>query len=311
MNTNTNTHTKALIIGTRGSKLAMIQTEKVWSMLLRAIPDIEIAIKVIRTEGDRDLSVPLSSFGGRGAFVKSIEHSLLHNKIDVAVHSLKDLPSRLPEGLVLGAVPEREDPRDALVSSNGHTLETLPAGSVIATGSERRRVQIAKNRPDVKFAGIRGNVETRLSKLDSEDIDAVVLAAAGLRRLGLEERITQYIEIETILPAPCQGALGLECRADDSETLSMLEHIDDRDAHICVNAERIFIATLGMGCHTPVGALARFAGEEIEFRGFVYDEKKDTIIRKTVSADNNTIEEVSEKMAHQFISQLADGLLEK
>ncbi len=308
---NTNTHTKTLILGTRGSRLALIQTEKVRSMLLRAIPDIEITIKVIKTEGDSDLSIPLSSFGGRGAFVRSIEHSLLRNDIDAAVHSLKDLPSQLPEGLVLGSVPEREDPRDALVSSNGHTLEALPAGSVIATGSERRRVQISEKRPDIRFIDIRGNVETRLRKLDSEDIDAVVLAAAGMLRLGLKSRITQYIEIETCLPAPCQGALGLECRDDDSDTLSMLEHIDDSDAHICVDAERIFIATLGMGCHTPVGALARFTGEEIEFCGFAYDEIKDTVIRKTVSADKNTIEVVSEKMAHQFISQLTEVGLEK
>ncbi len=308
---NTNAHTKTLILGTRGSRLALIQTEKVRSMLLRAIPGIGITIKVIKTEGDSDLSTPLSSFGGRGAFVRSIEHSLLRKDIDAAVHSLKDLPSQLPEGLVLGSVPERKDPRDALVSSNGHTLETLPTGSVIATGSERRRVQISEKRPDFRFVDIRGNVETRLRKLESEDIDAVVLAAAGMRRLGLKSRITQYIEIETCLPAPCQGALGLECRSDDSETLSMLEHIDDSDAHICVDAERIFIATLGMGCHTPVGALARFTGEKIEFRGFVYDEKKETVIRKTVSADTNTIEAVSEKMANQFISQLAEAGLEK
>ena len=298
-------NTNSLVLGTRGSKLALIQTEKVRSMLVKAIPDIQVSIKILKTEGDTDLCSPLSSFGGRGAFVRTIEHALLRNEIDAAVHSLKDLPSQLPDGLILGAVPEREDPRDALISSNGCGLETLPPGSIIATCSERRRVQILTIRPDVTFTGIRGNIETRLRKLDEENIDAVVLAAAGLLRLGLTSRITQYLEIDNVLPAPCQGALGLECRADDSETLSLLSYIENYDIRTCVDAERSFIATMGMGCHTPVGSLAQFDGDEIIFSGFVYHENNDRVIRKTVRTIRDNIFIVCREMGENFRSLIA------
>ncbi|MFC1509044.1 hydroxymethylbilane synthase, partial [Candidatus Omnitrophota bacterium] len=241
---------KTIILGTRGSRLALVQAENVKGMLQSAFPSLDVTLKIIKTEGDRDLTSPLTDFGGRGAFVRTIELALLHCEIDIAVHSLKDLPSQLPEGLCLGAAPERKDIRDVLISTSGKNLETLPPESIIATGSDRRKVQIGYARSDVTFAGIRGNIETRLRKLETEDIDAVIMAAAGLHRLGLESKITQYLEPEIVLPAPCQGALGIECRINDSTTREILTEIDNSDVRICVDAERTFIATLGMGCHT-------------------------------------------------------------
>ena len=291
---------KSLIIGTRGSRLALVQTEKVRCMLLKAFPPLDVSTKIIKTEGDNDLTSPLSEFDGRGAFVRSIEHALLRNEIDVAVHSLKDLPSQLPQGLTLGSVPEREDPRDVIVSSDSQKLETFPAGVVIATGSDRRRIQISNIRPDIKFVDIRGNIETRLKKLDSVEIDAVVLAAAGLKRLGLSSRITQYLEPETALPAPCQGALGIECRSDDGDTISLLSAIDNEDVRTCVEAERSFIRTLGMGCHTPVGSFASIENDKVVFRSFVFHEGTGKIYRENII----TSREKAKDDAHDIAEKL-------
>ncbi|MCE5249840.1 hydroxymethylbilane synthase [bacterium] len=287
----------SLVLGTRGSTLALAQTETVRARLMLMFPELKIETRIIKTEGDIDRTSPLSDFGGRGAFVRSIENALLLHKIDAAVHSLKDLPSKLPEGLVLGAAPERADYRDVLVSPVGHTLKTLPSGSVIATGSIRRRVQIRAVRPDVVFADIRGNIETRLKKPGHESVDAVVLAAAGLERLGLSSAVTEYLDTETVLPAPCQGALGLECRADDPDVLSLLNAIDDRDVRACVETERAFIETLGMGCHMPVGALARFEGREIVFSGFVSPAGHGDMMRETIHATPEQAQTSAREMA--------------
>ena len=209
---------KSLLLGTRGSRLALIQTEEVRNILLDQYPELLIDIKVIKTEGDLDRTSPLSSFGGRGAFVRSIESSLLSGEIDAAVHSLKDLPSKLPDGLALGAVPLREDPRDVVVIRDGCDLNSLSPGNIVGTGSDRRKSQLKNIWADLKYSVIRGNVETRLRKLDDGKVDALVLAAAGLKRLGFLSRISWYIEPDMVLPAPCQGAIGVECRADDQKT---------------------------------------------------------------------------------------------
>ncbi len=290
----------SLRIGSRGSRLAMVQTESVKAALKNAHPEIDIIIEIINTEGDIDRNSPLASFGGRGAFVKSIEQALLDNRIDIAVHSLKDLPSELPGGLELGAVPGREDVRDILGGGSGKKFAELPAGSIIGTGSERRMKQILAQRPDLECRGIRGNVETRLKKADSGEYDAVVLAAAGMKRLELEDRITDFFPVDSILPAPCQGAIGIECRADDKDTLSLLSAIENSDARRCTELERLFIATLGMGCHTPVAAFAEIENGRVHFRAWVHPGGE----KKAVSVDLS----LEDKGAGDRIRNLAEDI---
>ncbi|MBN1294392.1 MAG: hydroxymethylbilane synthase [Candidatus Latescibacteria bacterium] len=290
---------KSIILGTRGSKLALIQTEKVRDMLKNAVQGLTVEIKKIKTEGDKDLKTPLSDFGGRGAFVRSIERALLRGEIDAAVHSLKDLPSQLPEGLTLGATPERIDPRDVLIADH-YSIDTLPTGSIIATGSDRRRVQLKKIRPDIMFTGIRGNIETRLKKYENDAIDAVILAAAGLDRLGLNSRISQYFDPEVVVPAPCQGALGIECRSDDDEILSLTKNIENMNVRVCVDAERSFIGSLGLGCHAPVGSYARIDSGEVEFTGFVYSDLDDRCITETIRTDREDVKLAASDLGKKF-----------
>ena len=281
-----------LLLGTRGSRLALTQTEEIRNILLDQFPELLIDIKVIKTEGDLDRSSPLSSFGGRGAFVRSIESSLLRGEIDAAVHSLKDLPSKLPEGLALGAVPLREDPRDVIVTRNGCDFNSLSSGSIIGTGSDRRKSQLKNIRPDLIYSTIRGNVETRLRKLDDGEFDAVALAAAGMKRLGLVSRISQFLEPYMVLPAPCQGAIGLECRHNDMETRGLLERINNSEVRTCVDAERVFIAVLGIGCHMPVGALAKIDGDNIIFRIYLMYGEKEDMIRRTINIPKKNFRDV-------------------
>ena len=271
-----------LTLGARGSDLALIQMDTVRSMLEAVNPGISIEVKIITTEGDRNRVDPLSSFGGRGAFVSALETALVNHEIDAAVHSLKDLPSKLPEGLALAATPVREDPRDALVTRNGATLDKLPQGAVIGTGSDRRSRQVADMRPQITFSGIRGNVETRIRKVDEGGYDGVILAAAGLNRLDLDSRIAEYFNPDAVVPAPCQGIIGIECRADDRGTLGIFETIEDADVRICADTERAFIATLGLGCHEPIAAHADIDGDEMTFRSYVYFQESGRELRKTI-----------------------------
>lgn len=286
-------------LGSRGSRLALTQAEMVRGMLCERFPELAMEITVIKTEGDMDRDSPLSSFGGRGAFVRSIENALLNGEIDIAVHSLKDLPSRLPEGLTLGASPVREDPRDALIASGGLDLGSIPKGVTIATGSDRRRIQLREIRPDLNFRDIRGNIDTRIRRLDEEGIDGVVLAYAALRRLGLESHATDIFEPEAVLPAPCQGALGLECRDNDAEVLRILAAVEDEKVRVCVDAERAFIAELGMGCHAPVAALAVLFENRVQFSGLV-GTTEDVILRGTVSTGRTDAIDAARNMAREF-----------
>jgi len=285
---------KTVRIGSRGSALAMYQTNFVKATLEKQFPDYEITIEIIKTEGDIDRNSPLASFEGRGAFVKSIENALLKNDVDIAVHSLKDLPSELPEGLTLGAVPDRTDVRDVLATADGSSLMDLPAGSIVGTGSERREKQAASLRPDLEYKGIRGNVGTRIGKI-GEGYDAVMLAAAGLKRLGLEDKIGSYFDVTEIVPAPCQGAIGIECRSDDSETLEMLAAIEITDMRVCVDIERTFIATLGMGCHTPVGAYALPEDGKYRFNYYVLMDENKAATKGSILVDaENAADAVSD-----------------
>jgi hydroxymethylbilane synthase len=258
-----------LVIGTRGSELARRQTEEASTVLRRLRPDLAIEVQIIRTEGDRRQNTSLNVFGGTGVFVKEIERALIDGKIDLAVHSAKDLPPTLAPGLSLMAVPPRSDPRDALVSRDGLRLAQLPPGSRIGTGSTRRRAMLLQARSDVEVVDIRGNVETRIARVREGSVDAVVLAAAGLARLGRTEEASEVLSPDVMLPAPGQGALALEGRTSDAVTLGIAELIDDPVARACVAAERAFLGKLGAGCTLPVGAYAQTYDGTLELRAAI------------------------------------------
>ena len=262
----------ALRIGTRASRLALLQTEIVASRLRQAWPEVALEVVEITTAGDRDRTSPLTSGEGAGWFTSAIQDALLAGEVDVAVHSYKDLPTARPKGLVIAAVPQRADPRDALVSRDGATLAGLPQGAVVGTSSPRRAAQAAALRPDLVLRPIRGNVDTRLAKVDAWEYDAAILAIAGLERLGLAERASHVFGFEEMLPAPAQGALAVECRRDDSETLRLVAAIDDRELRRLVSAERAFLAALEAGCDFPAAAYAESFGTTLKLHGLVAPE---------------------------------------
>ncbi|HLK56141.1 MAG TPA: hydroxymethylbilane synthase [Chthonomonadaceae bacterium] len=247
---------QTLRIGTRGSLLAHTQTQWVIAQLQQAHPGLEIALEIIETTGDMRRDVPFTAVGTKGMFVKEIEQALLDGSIDVGVHSLKDMPSEQPDGLELACVPKREDPHDALISRNRLRFDALAQGAVVGTSSVRRQAQLRLRRPDLKLVELRGNLDTRLRKLDAGEYDAIVVACAGLHRLGLAERIVEPLSPQVCVPAAGQGALALETRAGDSATVALLTAIHDPDTALCVEAERAFLAGLGGGCSVPAGALA-------------------------------------------------------
>jgi len=259
-----------LTIATRGSELALWQAHHVRDRLQAASPGLRVELLVLKTQGDKILDVPLAKIGGKALFVKEIEQALLDRRADVAVHSMKDVPAQLAPGLHMAAISEREDPRDAFLSRAGVTLADLPAGSVVGTSSMRRQCQILHYRPDVEIAMLRGNVPTRLRKLDDGDFDAIVLAAAGLKRLGFGERITQVLEPTLSLPAVGQGALGIETRADDPDVSALVHRAlnHERDAHRVI-AERAFLDRLEGGCQTPLAAHADYEGGELRISALI------------------------------------------
>ena len=255
-------------IGTRGSPLALYQANAV-AALLQTRMGVDSQIVVIKTSGDRLGEAPLSEVGGKRLFVKEIEDALLAGDVDLAVHSSKDMPALLPEGLEIGGVLPREDPRDAFVSTRFPRLRELPAGSRVGTSSLRRESQIRATYPRLEVAPLRGNVQTRLRKLDEGQFDAVILAAAGLKRLGLESRITSLLEPEESLPAVGQGALGIECRVERSDLLRLLSVLDDPKTRWCVEAERALSRALAGNCNVPLGGYAIWEGRHVRLRGFV------------------------------------------
>ncbi|MBI1319126.1 MAG: hydroxymethylbilane synthase [Candidatus Hydrogenedens sp.] len=260
---------RRVIIGTRGSDLALAQANWTAGALSEAVPGLEVVVQIIKSRGDQVLHVPLSQMGGKGVFTKELENALLDRTIDLAVHSLKDLPTELPRGLCVAAIPEREDPRDALVTREGGSLADLPQGAVIGTSSLRRKALLLSMRPDLQMRDIRGNVPTRLRKLREEGYDATLLAMAGLRRSGLDHEATEVLGPESLLPAPGQGALGLQCREDDAELRGWLERLHHADTAACVTAERSLLSALGGGCQTPLGTLAEIEGGKLRLRARV------------------------------------------
>ena len=299
---------KAIRIGTRSSKLAMAQTAWVQKKLAEKYPDARIETILIKTSGDRFVEASLKAIGGKGIFTKEIEEALLRNEIDIAVHSMKDLPTELAAGLVIAAVPSREDPRDVLVSAGAENLSKLSAGARVATGSLRRKAQILHHRPDLRVVPIRGNVDTRLKKLDGGECDALIMAAAGLKRIGRGERIVEYIPNEICLGAAGQGALGLESREDESvrEELSFLH---DPATFAEVSAERSFLNRLGGGCHVPVGARGVAEGEKFKLLGVVANPDGSSLFRGETSGCVAQAEELGRELAERLLSQGAQQIL--
>ena len=273
-----------LVVGTRGSNLALVQTNWVVDQLKKENPGVEFEVKIIKTKGDLIKDLPLDKIGDKGLFVKEIEKSLLDGEIDMAVHSMKDMPSYLPEGLKFAHCPKREDPRDALIFKEGYkSLDDLPQGARIGTGSKRRKYQLLKHRPDLEIVPIRGNIETRIKKIETEKLDGVVLAASGLRRAGLDDKIDYYIPTDIMLPAPAQGILALEIREDDKETEKIIDSIKDDITKIQIDAERGFLIGVNGSCHIPMGAYCEIEGEKITLTGLYGDgEGKKIVVQSQV-----------------------------
>jgi hydroxymethylbilane synthase len=297
----------AITIGTRGSALALAQATWVKQQLEQKDPELRVNLLVIKTSGDRFFETPVQGIG-KGIFVKEIEEALLRKEIDLAVHSMKDLPTELPPGLTIAAVPEREDPRDALVSRNRLALKELPQGAHVATGSLRRRAQIVHYRPDLSLVPIRGNVDTRLKRMDDGRVDAVVLAAAGLKRIGQQGRITEILDARVCISAVAQGALGLETRADDS-LCSKIYFMHHQPTYWEVTAERAFLERLGGGCHVPVGALARVGGERIELCGIVADPDGRKLYRGSIASSVSKASEAGKELAERLLAEGAAAIL--
>ena len=294
---------RELIIGTRGSALAIWQAEWVQSRLRELQPGLVVSLKRIRTTGDRILDSPLAMIGGKGLFVKEIEEALARDEIDLAVHSMKDVPTSLPVGMEILSIPAREDPRDALISRNGISLEKVRNGARIGTSSLRRQAQMLHARPDFQVSILRGNVDTRLRKLDAGEYDAILLAAAGLRRLGLEQRITEFLSYDVCLPAISQGALGLEGRADDRFVRELVLRLEDRSTRIAVTAERGFLERLEGGCQVPIAAHATVGDQIITLRGLIASVDGHRLIQGSSEGSVGDAKKIGAALAERLLSQ--------
>ncbi len=298
-----------LRIATRKSALALWQAEFVKAELERFHSDLTVELVPMSTQGDIILDTPLAKIGGKGLFVKELEQAMLDGRADIAVHSMKDVPVEFPEGLELNTICEREDPRDAFVSNKYKSLDELPQGAVVGTSSLRRQCQVRALRPDLDIRDLRGNVNTRLAKLDNGDYDAIILAAAGLLRLEMPERIAEFIEPETSLPANGQGAVGIECRSDDERVKSFLEPLEHTETRIRVLAERAMNRRLEGGCQVPIGAYAIVNDEQVHIRGLVGAVDGSEILRDEVSGSVEHAEQLGVQLAEQLLAQGADQIL--
>lgn len=299
----------SLRIGTRGSPLALWQANFVADSLLSQVPNLQVELVQIETVGDQVRDVPLAVIGGEGVFTKAIQDALLAETVDVAVHSLKDLPTIPIAGLTLAAVPPRGPVGDAFISRRHSSFESLPTGAVVATSSLRRRAQLLNRRPDLKLVDMRGNVETRLRKLAEHDLDAIILAEAGLKRLGLEKEIGAILDRRWMFPAVGQGALGLECRTSDSNALHVLQALDDPVTHQAVIAERSMLWSLGGGCQVPVGAVTESSGDVLTLRGAVLSPNGARRIEAAIQDDLANAHDAGRKLAEQLIRLGAKELL--
>lgn len=299
-----------IIVGTRGSALARWQTGWVVDRLARFNPHLSFRLQEIRTRGDRIQDVPLAHIGGKGIFVREIEIALLQGEIHLAVHSLKDMPTEQPPGLVIAAVTERADPRDVLVSRLGVGLAALPSGARIGTSSLRRKALLLAFRSDFQIIDLRGNVDTRLRKAEAEPYDAVVLAAAGLLRLDCNDRVTEYIAPEVLLPAVGQGAMAVEIRADDGQTAELVMSLNDPATEAATVAERAFLRHLGGGCQVPIAAFGEVASNELRLRGLVASPDGQRIIHGAESGPVIKAETVGKRLAEELLKRGARALLD-
>jgi hydroxymethylbilane synthase len=298
-----------LKIGTRGSRLALSQSEWIKTEIAALHPDLRVQLVRIKTKGDRILDSPLSKIGGKGLFVKEIEDALLKKDVDLAVHSIKDVPADLPDGLHLPIFPNREDPRDAFISVDHNSLEELPRGATIGTGSLRRSAQLLNIRPDLAVLSLRGNVDTRMGRVGSDDLQAIILAAAGLKRLGLSSKIRQILPVDTFLPAIGQGALGLEMRQDDCRLLDLIGFLNHGPTELAVKAERAFLKRLEGGCQVPIAGHGRVEGEDIILQGMVAELDGSRIIRDEVRGQKDRPEETGINLAERLLRAGADKIL--
>ncbi len=292
---------KVVVVGSRGSKLALIQTNWVISELKRLHPGLEFQIEKISTKGDKITNAPLSRLGGVGLFTKELEVALIKEKIDIAVHSAKDVPTELHEGLTIGATPKREDPHDALISINNASLEKLPDNARIGTSSLRRKAQLLAFREDYKILDLRGNLDTRLKKLEAEDLDAIVVAHAGLLRMGYTGQISQIIPFDIMLPAVGQGSLCIEIRKDDTRIQKIVSAMDDEQTRIAVEAERSLLAKLQGGCQVPIGAYAEVQGKEVSIEAIICTLDGDHAIRDRHSGPTNQAAKIGDELAQRML----------
>ena len=300
-----------LILGTRGSKLAVHQSQWVQARLQELAPGLTINVRRIQTSGDKILDVPLAKIGGKGLFVKEIEDALLSKEIDLAVHSMKDVPTALPAGLEIVCVPPREDPRDALITHDGCGLDQLKQGARIGTSSLRRQAQLLHYRPDFIIEMLRGNLDTRLRKLREGQFDAIVLAAAGLRRLAWETEITEYLPVHVSLPAIAQGALGIEARSDDTFVRDLLDRFEHPPTRITVTAERALLHRLEGGCQVPIGAHAVLEGETVTLDGLVASVDGRRIIRHQIKGAATEAYHLGTRLAERLLAEGGDVILKE
>jgi hydroxymethylbilane synthase len=304
---------RTIRIGSRKSQLALVQTYWVQEQLQKHFPDRHFEVETMSTHGDKILDVALSKIGDKGLFTKELELGMLNNEIDLAVHSLKDLPTRLPEGLVLGCVTEREDPADALVVHEKHKdkqIDTLPEGTVIGTSSLRRLAQLRYHFPHLTFKDVRGNLNTRLGKLDAGEYDALILAVAGLQRLGMSDRIHQALPPEVSLHAVGQGALGIECRADDTDVLELLKAIEHVPTAERCYAERSFLRRLEGGCQVPIGVNTKLEGDTLTLTGIVASVDGQKVVKDTITGEASNAENLGIELAERLRQQGAQEILD-
>jgi hydroxymethylbilane synthase len=298
-------------IATRKSPLALWQAEHVRSRLMALHPGLQVELLTMSTQGDRILDSPLAKIGGKGLFVKELEQGMLDGRADIAVHSMKDVPADLPDGLGIGAILEREDPRDAFVSGSYSSIDGLPGGARVGTSSLRRQCQLRVRRPDLEILDLRGNVGTRLAKLDAGEYDAIVLACAGLRRLGMAERISCALTPEEMLPAIAQGVIGIECRSDDAAVRALIEPLNHEQTRQRTTAERAMNATLAGGCQAPVAGYSELRGELLEMRGLVGRPDGSEIISGSVSGPSKDALMLGKQLADDLLSRGARPILEE
>jgi hydroxymethylbilane synthase len=296
-------------IGTRGSKLALTQSNMIREMILKQHPDTHVELVIIKTKGDKIIDSPLSKIGGKGLFVKEIEEALIDKGVDIAVHSIKDVPDELPDTLCIPIYPERENPADAFLSIKYKRLLDLPSGAKVGTGSLRRSSQLLSKRADLTIVPIRGNVDTRIKRLESGELDAIILAAAGLNRLGLSSKITELLSPPEYIPAVGQGALGIEVRTDDSDVKDLLGFLNHNETALAVRAERAFLHRLDGGCQVPLGAYASIDKGRINIHGMVSDLTGSRIIKDTLTGSIEHPEQTGKTLAEQLLDMGADKIL--